>query len=392
MRPVAAALLLAACNAPPAAHPPDYHHDVAPLLAAYCRDCHQPGGVAPVPSLDEYEDVKSYLQPIQVAVETRGMPPWGADNSGSCGTWRDARWMSDADLATVTRWLKDGAPEGVPEAISGATVLPLPFRADAALDIGGVYKPGLGPGGNRCFLADPRLDRDRLLGAIRVVADDPRGIGQVTLFALDGGDGEAAALDAADPGLGYGCFGTARAAGARLVASWTRPTPVLRLPAGARLPAGGKLVIQIHYDVAFTGSAFASGTRVELELDDQLAEAGVITVSAAGPLAPGLASVSVEGRQPIGGCLRVVGVAPRMHIRGHAMTVTREGGECLADFPSWHVYDQQLFRAISPRILEAGDAVHISCTYNTEGRTAPVVFGDGIDDEECVAYLFVTGC
>jgi hypothetical protein len=383
--------LVAACNHPPA-HPPDYHNDVAPLIESYCRDCHHAGGVAPVPSLADYDDVKTYAEPIRIGAELRWMPPWAADNSGRCGTWQDARWMRDEDIATIVKWQEDGAPEGVPDAVTSATPVAAPFRSDAVLDIGGTYKPGLGAGGNRCFIADPQLDRDRLLGAIRVIADDARGIGQVTLFALDGGDAEAQALDAADPGLGYGCFGTARADGARLVSSWTRPLPVLRMPAGVRLHAGAKMVVQIHYDVSQTGSAFASGTQVELELDDQIPEATVLPIAAAGPLAPGLTSVSVETRQPAQECLRMVGVAPRMHIRGQAMTLDAAHAGCLADFPNWYVYDQQLFRAVLPRRIDAGDVLHLSCTYDTRGRTDPVQFGDDIDDEECVAYLLVTGC
>jgi hypothetical protein len=91
----------------------------------------------------------------------------------------------------------------------------------------------------------------------------------------------------------------------------------------------------------------------------------------------------------------MAGIAPRMHIRGDAMTLTRERASattCLADFPNWNFYNQQVFRAVSRTVLEPGDTLHISCTYDTQGRTDPVMFGDAIDDEECVAYLFVTGC
>src|SRR5689334_14646280 len=103
-------LLLAACNHA-AALPPDYQHDVAPLLGTYCHDCHQMDGVAPVPSMADYDNIRTYAEAIRIAVETRWMPPWGADNSGRCGTWDHARWMSEDDIATIVRWQKDGAPE-----------------------------------------------------------------------------------------------------------------------------------------------------------------------------------------------------------------------------------------------------------------------------------------
>src|SRR5580765_1142985 len=95
--------LLAACNSA-LSRPPDYHQDVAPLLAHYCQDCHHAGGVAPVPSLADYENVRTYSEPIRMAAETRWMPQWSADDSGSCGTWKDARGLGDAEIASIVRW------------------------------------------------------------------------------------------------------------------------------------------------------------------------------------------------------------------------------------------------------------------------------------------------
>jgi hypothetical protein len=395
---VAVVVLASGCRA----RTPSYHSDVAPILARRCRNCHHAGGVAPVPTLDDYASARMYAQPIRLAVQTRRMPPWGADDTGLCGTWQDARWLTTDEISTVARWEEGGARAGEPKPSPRAPVDSRPFRADAALDTGVVYHPGLGPGGYRCFVADPRLDRDRLLSAIRVEASDPRGVAQVTLFALDSADGEAEALalDAADPAPGYSCFGTARAKDARLVASWTWPDPVLRMPAGSgvRLPAGRKMIVQAHYDIMAAGGAFESSLRVALELDDRAREARVWGITAGGnagggSLAPAQRYVSVETTAPVERRLRVVGIAPRMHIRGSVLQLTRERGaasSCLGEFDHWHFYDQQLYRAVEPALLEPGDRVHLSCAYNTQGRTRATLFGDGIDDEECVAYLFVT--
>jgi hypothetical protein len=273
-----------------------------------------------------------------------------------------------------------------------------PFRADATLDIGGVYRPGLGAGGNRCFVADPALDRDRLLTAIRVVAADARAVAQVTLFALDSAaaEGEASALDAGDAGLGYGCVGPARVRDARRVASWTWPAPVLRMPdgVGVRLRAKRKVVVQIHYDIAMPGDAFASGTRVELELDDRAQEATVMPVAVVGAsLAPGQRYVAVEGALPVARRLRVVGIVPRMRGRGDVMRLEVQRGAastCLATFDHWHIDNQRLFDAERPLVVAPGDRIRISCAYGTLGSPAPIAFGDGNNDEECVAYLFVT--
>jgi hypothetical protein len=179
-----------------------------------------------------------------------------------------------------------------------------------------------------------------------------------------------------------------------MVMSWSWPDPVLRLPAGTgvRLRAARSVVVQIHYDITMPGGAYESRTRVELELDDHAREARVLTVSADGTLAEGQRYVSVERALPIDRRLRVVAVAPRMHIRGDVMRLELERGaerRCLATFDHWHFYNGRLFNAANPIDVNPGDRITISCAYHTLGRPAPTVFGDGIDDEECVARLFV---
>src|SRR5258708_4480789 len=179
-----------------------------------------------------------------------------------------------------------GAPEGRGRPAPMPPKSESPFRADSTLEAGGLYRPGLGAGGNRCFIADPKLDRDRLLTAIRVVTSDARALAQITLFALDSPGAEAAAraLDAEDAAPGYSCFGTARVPDSRLVASWSWPDPVLRLPSGTgvRVRAGRAIVVQVHYDITTSGGDYQSRTRVELEFDDRASELRVLAVAAEG--------------------------------------------------------------------------------------------------------------
>jgi hypothetical protein len=119
----------------------------------------------------------------------------------------------------------------------------------------------------------------------------------------------------------------------------------------------------------------------------------VLPVTADGPLAPGLESVTVDGSQLVTREMRVVGVAPRMHLRGKSMRLSSQRGgatTCLGSFPHWSFYAGQLFRASSPALVEPNDELRVSCSFGTLGQTDPVAFGDAIGDEECVAYVFVT--
>lgn len=105
----AAAHLIVACT--PTVPFTTYHDDVAPLFAAQCVGCHQAGGIGPFP-LATYADVVAHKDEVVFSIQTRRMPPFTLDNSGACQTFRDARWLSDAEIALVTSWVADGAAEG----------------------------------------------------------------------------------------------------------------------------------------------------------------------------------------------------------------------------------------------------------------------------------------
>src|SRR5690606_9463938 len=89
-------------------------------------------------------------------------------------------------------------------------------------------------------------------------------------------------------------------------------------------------------------------------------------------------------------------VAPHMHTLGRRALVEVEHTDgsktCLLDIPDWDFDWQQFYFFDSPRGIpvERGDTVRFSCTWdNTSNRE--VRWGDGTEDEMCIAYAFVTG-
>jgi hypothetical protein len=86
---------------------------VAPIVYRECVGCHRDGGIAPF-SLTTYASAAESASSIAYATGTRYMPPMPVDNSGSCNTYSNARWLSDAEIATIGAWDGAGAPEGDP--------------------------------------------------------------------------------------------------------------------------------------------------------------------------------------------------------------------------------------------------------------------------------------
>ena len=376
---------------------PTFAKEVGPILSRSCVRCHRSGGVAPVPLLETGPQAVAAAGKIKLAVARREMPPWGADNTGLCRTWRDALWLPDDQVEKVVKWTEkaDPGPAGAPPLHAPGE--PHFGPAGAVVDPEATFKPGLGPDAYRCFVADPHLAHDALVGAFRIVSTDPRSVEQVTLYALDTPQAEAAAdaLDRADDGPGYSCYGSSRVAGARLLTSWTWDSDVLRMPAGfgVRLAAGRKVVLQVHYNIIASGLDAPTRTLVQLEFDPAAREASFVDVSLPDlNLAPGKRRVEAAAEKAIPSDLTVLGIAPRMHVLGQTMQLDLlHGGErtCAANFDHWDFYRQRLFIYQKPLEVHGGDAVRVSCVYTTQGRAAPVRMGERIEDEECLASLLV---
>src|SRR2546427_8767047 len=85
--------------------------DVAPILQRSCQVCHRPGAIAPM-SLLTYEDARPWARAIREKVVKREMPPWYIDKNIGITEFKDDPSLSDADIATINKWVDAGAPMG----------------------------------------------------------------------------------------------------------------------------------------------------------------------------------------------------------------------------------------------------------------------------------------
>src|SRR5262249_8661541 len=92
-----------------AAAGPTFSKDVAPSFYKNCTNCHRPGEIAPM-SLLTYQDARPWAKSIATRVSNGSMPPWHADPAH--GQFLNDRRLSDADKATIARWVAAGAPDG----------------------------------------------------------------------------------------------------------------------------------------------------------------------------------------------------------------------------------------------------------------------------------------
>jgi len=103
------ALVVAQGSVAVAADPPDFAHDVAPILYRACVACHRPGETAPF-SLISYSDVKKHATQIAAVTRSRFMPPWLPEHG--YGDFEGERTLTEQEIRTLADWAAAGAPEG----------------------------------------------------------------------------------------------------------------------------------------------------------------------------------------------------------------------------------------------------------------------------------------
>src|SRR5437879_6181860 len=88
--------------------------DVVPILQAKCQDCHHAGGMAPM-SLVTYNETRPWAAAMKQRVATRVMPPWHLDKTVGIQRFQNDLSLSDEQIATIVRWVDEGAPLGNPK-------------------------------------------------------------------------------------------------------------------------------------------------------------------------------------------------------------------------------------------------------------------------------------
>ena len=94
-----------------------FSKDIAPILQRSCQNCHNPVGVAPM-SLVTYQEARRFSRRIKerTAIRDRAgaMPPWYVEKNIGIQEYKQDTSLSDEELAMITAWADNGAPEGDP--------------------------------------------------------------------------------------------------------------------------------------------------------------------------------------------------------------------------------------------------------------------------------------
>lgn len=247
---------------------PGFHELVSPILQARCTGCHAEGGVAPF-ALDTYATARPLANLIIDTIEAGTMPPWGAQETDACTPrlgFKDDIRLTDAEKATIRGWVDAGAPEGDPA--NALPRAPTPSPVDLP-DLTREVAPSAAftAAGERdqfrCFVLDPGNAEETYINGVHFIPGDPAVVHHILLY-LDR-TGQSEGMKDGAPDGGYDCFGGPGFDAPELIAPWAPGSVPTELPdgVGVPVPAGARLVMQIHYH-PIAGETHEDTTTVQL--------------------------------------------------------------------------------------------------------------------------------
>jgi hypothetical protein len=168
---------------------PTFTKDILPILQKSCQECHRPGTMAPM-SLLTYEEARPWARSIKEKVVTRYMPPWHIDRT--VGEYYPDPSLSDAEIATIARWVDSGAPKGNPKDAPPPRVFPpanswqFGEEPDLVVTSSGFEVPAVAADQYPKIDVPTGLAEDRYIKWMQVIPEDPTVLHHVLVYALQG--------------------------------------------------------------------------------------------------------------------------------------------------------------------------------------------------------------
>jgi len=297
---------------------------IAPILQENCETCHRPEQAGPF-ALQTYEQARGWGKKISLVVAGERMPPWNARKEFN-GMFSNERRLGPKQQKQLLAWVDGGMPRGVAAEAPGAKKWPagwsigepdvvFEMQRDLArrevLSERGFEVPREGVVAYRYFTTETTYPEDRWIRAVETRAGAPDVVRHIFVFADESEKGD-------DMTRRRGSFKSYLAAGVPGEHSRTYP-----LGHGRRLPAGARLVFQVHYIP--NGKERFDRSSLGLVFCDEKPEFEVVTDALFQDefvIPPGASNHEVRVQQRIVEDTGILAFLPRMHTRGKDLKYT----------------------------------------------------------------------
>lgn len=398
---------------------PSYVRDIQPLVATKCSGCHVAGGIAPFP-LTTYEQVVAMKEAVRYAVSSRIMPPWLAGEG--CADYSGSRALTDEQIDTFVSWIDGGTPAGDPNETPNTVedTRRTLSRVDAELKLPEPYTPKIFPDDYRCFFLDWPGTETAYATGFGVEPGNDSIVHHVISYVVPPQNiAMFQALDDADPGEGWTCFGGPGATGPGSVSwlgAWVPGLSGEDLPEGTgiEIPAGSKIIAQIHYNMDNEAPA-PDQTTILLRTDPSVAKKAAImpfsdpkwlteatmtipahsndVVHSAAIDPTTFVALATGGVLPGDKPLTLYSTGLHLHTLGDRAATRLDhadgSSECLLDVPRWDFHWQGNYTFANPKQIVPGDQLYLECQWDNP-RDTDVNWGDRTSDEMCLGLYYFT--
>lgn len=324
-----------------------YSNQISRIFQKRCVECHREGQIAPF-AMTDYEEVAGWGEMIAEVVDDQRMPPWHADPNH--GEFANAQVLTSTEKEQIHTWVDAGCPQGdvadLPEPIAFHEGWYLPREPDEIFYISEkpVQIKAEGTEPYQYFTVDPGFTEDKWVTLAEARPSNAAVCHHIIVFVQPP---TSEPRDHGDSRLLVG------------FAPGTRPQP-MKQGWAKRIPAGSKLVFQMHYTPI--GSPQEDRSMVGLIYCDEseVTHRAVTTNSAKHDfvIPPGAKDYEVVSEKEFTKDTILTSLFPHMHMRGSAFKyeVTYPDGktEVLLDVPVYDFNWQNHYILKEPKLLPKG--------------------------------------
>lgn len=388
---------------------PTWAENVACILYTRCTSCHNPAGIAPF-SLITYADASGAAMGIMDAVTNNRMPPWPPD--AQYRSFAHERVLTDTEKQILVDWVNNSAPQGNP---ANAPLPPVYLNTEIIQNPDLVSMmpqytiPPMSQDLYRCFVIPSATTVNQFITALEVVPGNRQVVHHVLVYQDTAATTQV--LDSLDPFPGYTSFGGVGSSTAKLLGAWVPGAEANFLPLGMGipLPAGAKIILQMHYPVGT--SLQMDSTKVNFTLTPNPATREVTVAPVLnhgftltdGPLFIPADSVRTFHAQLVNPLnVTLLAIAPHMHLIGRSITAYAisfpQDTIPLIKIPSWDFHWQGAYHFRQPVRVPAWaqfkcEAYYDNTVNNPFNPSIPpqdVSLGEATTDEMMLIYFYFT--
>jgi len=399
--------------------PPTFTKDVLPILQKNCQECHRPGAIAPMSFLT-YKETRPWARAIANAVKTKSMPPWFADPT--VGSFKNAKALTDDQLATIAAWVEGGAVEGE------ASDAPAPVSFGDGWTIGTpdivvtmtkpIEIPATGVIDQSYVLARAHFEKDVWVKAAEVRPGNPKVVHHMKAWIRPRG---SSFMAGAPEGVLYNPppaqAGSVGSGGPQTIAaSSTGYIPIQDIlakynpgvagqdfttgNAAKFIAAGSDIVFEVHYTT--NGEATTDQSSVGIVLADGPPARRHLTITGTSQrqfeIPPGDPKYEIKAESTIDEPAKLVWVQPHMHYRGryYELKVVYPSGEekLIVRVPNYRFDWQVGYELAEPVDLPTGAVLKTVSYYDNSSRnkfnpdpTKTITYGLQSWDEMNVSFM-----